>query len=322
MERVLVTGAAGFIGSHLTDHLLEQGYEVIGVDNLSAGTLNNLSNALRNRRFRFVKSDLVKNDDWIDLAKESSIIFHYAANPEVRHSVKEPMSHFTQNLVATMKVLETARKGSTELIVFASSSTVYGDPEVIPTPEDHPLKPISVYGATKASAEILCQTYARLYGFKCLVLRYANIIGPRLRHGVIYDFIEKLSKNPKVLEILGDGTQRKSYLWIGDSIEATLGLAYHALKSKESSLVYNVGNEDWITVRDIADIVVRSLGLRNVRYIFKPGTPDGRGWPGDVKLMLLDISKIKSDVSWRPKYSSKEAVEMTAKELAREVNIH
>ncbi len=320
-DKVLVTGAAGFIGSHLTDLLLKLGYEVVGVDNLSAGRLENLDNALKYKSFKFVRSDILLNDNWIQESKGSSLIFHFAANPEVRHSVREPMNHYEQNLTATMRLLEFARKNDVKLFVFASSSTVYGDPERIPTPEDHPLRPISVYGATKASAEIMCQTYARLYGIKCLILRYANIIGPRLRHGVIYDFLLKLRNNREVLEILGDGTQRKSYLWVGDAVDATVRLADYALRDQGKIFVYNVGNDDWTSVIDIAKTVVEVLGLRSVKFIFRPGTPDGRGWLGDVKLMLLDISKLKEDLRWKPSMSSLEAVKATARSLAEELKM-
>ncbi|MET1101381.1 MAG: NAD-dependent epimerase/dehydratase family protein [Pyrodictiaceae archaeon] len=318
--KVVVTGVAGFLGSHLADRLLEQGYRVIGIDNFSSGRIENLSRAMSRQSFQLIEADLLEPSRWID-AFRADIVFHFAANPEVRHSVKEPMDHYHQNLTTTMNVLEAARRRGVSLIVFASSSTVYGDAEKIPTPEEHPLKPISVYGATKAAAEIMCQTYSRLYGLKCLILRYANIVGPRLRHGVIYDFIIKLKKNPGELEILGDGTQRKSYLYVDDAIEATLKATEKIMNEELRDRVYNVGNHDWITVLDIANSVVKAMKLQGVRYVFKPATPDGRGWPGDVKLMLLDIRRIMRETGWKPRYSSLEAVERTAKELVRELGV-
>ncbi len=317
--KVIVTGGAGFIGSFLVERLLREGYQVTVIDNLSSGSLDNLREVIGEPGFRFIRADLLEPEKWVDEVRGCTAVFHYAANPEVRHSVREPLDHYHQNLTATMNVLEAARKMGVEVVVFASSSTVYGDPEKLPTPEDHPLRPISVYGATKAAAEIMCQTYARLYGVKCLVLRYANIVGPRLRHGVIYDFIMKLRKNPHRLEILGDGTQRKSYLYIDDAIDATMTAYHHILETGEREKVYNIGNTDWVTVREIADIVVEAMGLQNVEYVYKPATPDGRGWPGDVKLMLLDITRITSETGWKPKLTSKQAVRETARKLVKEL---
>jgi UDP-glucose 4-epimerase len=319
--RVVVTGAAGFIGSHLVDRLLELGYSVVGLDNLSTGRLENLERAMGSPGFRFVRGDLLEPDNWLGLFRGASIVFHFAANPEVRHSSREPLEHYHQNVTATMHVLEAGRRHGVGLVVFASSSTVYGDPERIPTPEDHPLRPVSVYGATKVAGEVLCQAYARLYGVACLVLRYANIVGPRLRHGVLYDFIEKLRRDPGRLEILGDGSQRKSYLHVSDAVEATLRAVEHVLETGEKEMVYNIGNRDWTTVREIADAVVEAMGLRGVEYIYKPGTPDGRGWPGDVKLMLLDITRIQRDTGWQPSMTSLEAVKKTAEQLVRELGL-
>jgi len=319
--KVLVTGGAGFIGSYLVERLLGEGYKVIVVDNLSSGSLNNLKDVIGDPNLVFRRADVRSLDKWIDLLNGVDIVFHYAANPEVRHSVREPLDHYDQNLTATMLVLEACRRKGVSFIVFASSSTVYGDAEKIPTPEDYPLKPISVYGATKAAAEIMCQTYARLYNLKCLILRYANIIGPRTSHGVVYDFLVKLSKNPKKLEILGDGSQRKSYLYIDDTIEATMRAVEYFTNTNLVEEVFNIGNVDWVSVKEIADIVVNVLGLEDVEYVFKPGTSDGRGWPGDVKLMLLDIAKIRRATGWSPTHSSREAVRLTAEALARRLGL-
>jgi UDP-glucose 4-epimerase len=317
--RVLVTGGAGFLGSHLVDRLLSEGYSVVVVDNLSSGRLENIGHHLGEPGFRFVRADLLEPDTWVGEVRDANVVFHFAANPEVRHSVREPLDHYRQNLTATMNVLEAARLHGVGAVVLASSSTVYGDPEVVPTPEDHPLKPISVYGATKAAAEIMLETYARLYGLRALILRYANIVGPRLRHGAIYDFIEKLRRNPRRLEVLGDGTQRKSYLHVGDAVEATLAALDHLLEAGKKLETYNVGSRDWTTVGEIADAVIEAMGLKEVEYVYNPATPDGRGWPGDVKIMLLDTSKIERDTGWKPKMTSLEAVKAAARQLVEEL---
>ncbi len=317
----IITGCAGFIGSFLTERLVE--YEedkLLCIDNLSAGRLENIAHPLALGKLLFLREDLRFPKDWREkLPKKLHVVYHFAANPEVRHSYIEPLSHYRQNLDTTMHVLEESRKRDAELVVFASSSTVYGDPTKIPTPEDHPLRPVSVYGATKAAGEILCSTYARLYDIKCLVLRYANIIGPRLRHGVIYDFILKLRENKRTLEILGDGSQKKSYLYIEDAIEASLRAVDYAFHSSQKVNVFNVGNRDWVSVMEIADTVVKAMGLENVEYRFKPATKDGRGWPGDVKTMLLDIEKISRKTEWTPQRTSRKAVEETAIALVNEL---
>ncbi|MEB3780064.1 MAG: NAD-dependent epimerase/dehydratase family protein [Desulfurococcales archaeon] len=317
MLRVLVTGGAGFIGSHLVDRLLSEGYSVVVIDNLSSSVVDPCSFWGCSGTLKFIKCDLVSPSiECVSAFRDVSFVFHFAANPEVRVSYTDPMIHFENNMVATMNVLEASRKSMVEGIVFASSSTVYGVAERIPTPEDHPLEPISVYGAMKASGEITIKTYSRLYKLKSLILRYANIVGPRLRHGVIWDFINKLTNNPSVLEILGDGLQRKSYLYIDDAVEATLR-AYNLLLSDEpgSIRVYNIGNTDWVYVKDIARIVADVMGLSSVEFKYITAIPGGVGWPGDVKYMLLDISRIVNDTGWRPRYNSYECIEKTAKAI-------
>lgn len=316
MSRFIVTGGAGFIGSHLVDYLVERlrAEEVIIIDNLSSGSLVNIKGHLEKGVARLVEADLARGGEWVKAFRDVDTVFHYAANPEVRVSTVEPRIHFDNNVVATFNVLEAMRISDVEGIVFASSSTVYGEPSVIPTPEDHPLKPISVYGASKLASEALIQAYCELYGFKALILRYANIIGARSNHGVIVDFINKLRADPSRLEILGDGTQRKSYLHVSDAVEATMHLVASRLGAARGAEVYNIGNRDWVTVTEIADIVVDEMGLKSVEYVFKRTTPDGRGWPGDVKLMLLDTKRLES-LGWRPKLSSRDAVRKAVREV-------
>jgi len=313
--RIVVTGGAGFIGSHLVERLVELGYEVVVLDNLSSGRLENLARV--RDKVEVVVGDVKDFETCLRVLSSADAVYHLAANPEVRISITDPEVHFRENVLATFNVVEASRRAeSVKALVFASSSTVYGDPSKLPTPEDSELRPISVYGASKAAAELILHSYSHLYGIRVVVLRYANIVGPRLRHGVIYDFLVKLSKNPEVLEVLGDGTQRKSYLYVSDAVEATLLAAERANRYFE---VFNVGNEDWVSVLEIARIVSEVLGLRP-RVVFKSGTPDGRGWPGDVKFMLLSIEKLKS-LGWRPRYSSSEAVRLAATAIAEELNL-
>ncbi|MCD6559377.1 MAG: SDR family NAD(P)-dependent oxidoreductase, partial [Palaeococcus sp.] len=260
--RVLVTGGAGFIGSHLVDTLMERGHEVKVVDDLSAGSLENIKRWLDNERFEFIKGDLREPGVCSEAVKGVEAVFHLAANPEVRIGAQSPELLYETNVLLTYNLLEAMRKENVEYLIFTSSSTVYGDAKIIPTPEDYaPLEPISVYGGVKLAAEALISGYAHTFDIKSLVFRLANIIGERSNHGVIYDFINKLRRNPEELEILGDGTQRKSYLHVSDTVEAMLYL-FECFKEEGKIFdVYNLGSEDWITVKEIAEAVSKGMGL-------------------------------------------------------------
>jgi len=315
-KRVLVTGGAGFIGSHLVDKLMEKEACVRIFDNLSSGSLENVGRWLNNRGFEFLKGDLLDKQDTQKAVENCEVVFHLAANPEVRLSSVSPDIHFEQNVVATYNLLEAARKsGTAESFVFTSSSTVYGEASKIPTPEDYsPLEPISVYGASKMASEALITAYAHTYGFNAIIYRLANIIGPRSGHGVIPDFIEKLRRNPHELEILGDGTQAKSYLHVDDCVEAML---FGYTKTSRRVEVYNLGSDDRIDVNSIAHIVVEEMGLKNVTFRYTGGVDGGRGWKGDVKHMLLAVDRLKS-LGWKPKLNSIEAVTKTVKGMLKE----
>jgi len=312
---VLVTGGAGFIGSHLVDALMTSSAEVRVIDNLSSGTIDNIRCWLGNDSFEFIKGDLLNKNDLKRATEGCEIVFHLAANPEVKLGSSAPEIHFEQNVVATYRLLESLRSSERlDLFVFTSSSTVYGEASEIPTPEDYgPLKPISIYGASKIASEALISSYAYTYGFQAVICRLANIIGPRSRHGVIYDFINKLKNNPRKLEILGDGTQRKSYLYVEDFVSA---LSMILEKTRRKMEIFNIGSEDWVDVKTIAEIVTEEAGLKNVSFHFTGGVDGGRGWKGDVKYMLLSIEKLKS-LGWKPKLNSFEAVKRTARTLLR-----
>jgi len=312
--KVLITGGAGFIGSHLADTLMPSGTNICVIDNLTSGTLKNIERWLEKPNFTFIQGNLLNQTDLTKLDQgNSKVVFHFAANPEVRVGSTKPDIHFQQNIVATHNLLESIRKTKNKpTLIFTSTSTVYGEPTKMPTPEDYaPLKPISTYGASKLACEALISAYAYTYDFKAIIIRLANIVGPRSKHGVIHDFVQKLKTNPKQLEILGDGTQNKSYLYISDCIEAMLlGLE----KAKEQVEIYNVGSEDQIDVKTIAQIVTKEMGLKNVKFTYTGGVDGSRGWIGDVKNMLLDITKLKS-LGWRPKLNSQQAIRKTAKEI-------
>ena len=311
MRRILVTGGAGFIGSHIVDRLVEEGYAVRVIDNLSSGRLENLARHRGNPHVKVIVGDLKRPEDALRAVEGVETVFHYAANPEVRVSTTNPEIHFNENVVATFNLLEAMRRKGVKEIVFASSSSVYGEPEEVPVGEDAPLRPVSVYGASKAACENLIHAYTKLYGIRAVVLRYANVVGPRLRHGVVWDFVNKLGRNPSELEILGDGKQVRSYVHVSDAVEATI-IAWE--KGGQGFEVYNVASEDWITVDEVADEVVKAMGLAGVEKVYKP-VLHGIGWPGDVKRIALKIEKIEK-LGYKPRMSSREAVRATVQSIA------
>ncbi|MEM2938958.1 MAG: NAD-dependent epimerase/dehydratase family protein [Candidatus Bathyarchaeia archaeon] len=316
-KSALVTGGAGFIGSHLVDKLMESGVSATVLDNLSAGKLNNISRWLKDSKFKFIIGDALNPSDIKKSMDGCEIVFHLAANPDVKIGAFNTRIDYEQNILATYNLLEAMKESEhCKRILFTSTSTVYGEAKKMPTPEDYgPLKPISLYGASKLACEALISGYSHLFGFNSVICRLANIVGPRSGHGVIYDFINKLRSNLKILEVLGDGTQRKSYLYIRDCVEALLVASE---KAEEQVEIYNVGSEDTVNVATIAKIVIEEMDLSDVEIKYTGGVDGGRGWRGDVKEMLLDISKIKM-LGWKPKLNSAEAVRRTAKDIISEI---
>jgi UDP-glucose 4-epimerase len=312
--KILVTGGAGFIGSHLVDRLVRDGYRVRVVDNLSSGRLENIKHHLESRSVELIAGDLKDPQVALRAVEGVDTVFHFAANPEVRVSTTNPEIHFNENIVATFNLLEAMRRKGVKELVFASSSSVYGEPEEIPVDENAPIRPVSVYGASKAACEALIHAYTKLYGVKAVVLRYANVVGPRLRHGVVWDFINKLLRNSTELEIFGDGKQVRSYIYIDDAIEATI-TAWRGTETIYGA--YNVASEDWITVDEVADELIIAMGLSNVKKTYKP-VLHGVGWPGDVKKIALKIDKVKG-LGFKPIMNSRVAVRVTAKNLLREL---
>ncbi|MCD6563003.1 MAG: NAD-dependent epimerase/dehydratase family protein [Thermoproteales archaeon] len=307
---IIITGGLGFIGSNLVKRLVNEKNIVI-LDNFSTGRLENLHPYENKRNIKVRKVDLRKMKELEDNIKEDiDTIFHFAANPEVR--VGNPQEHLEHNIVATYNVLEVMRRKDIKKIVFASSSTVYGEATKLPTPEDYgPLKPISVYGASKLACEALISSYTHTYDLTGIALRYANVVGPNPTRGVVLDFYRKLKKNSSELEVLGDGKQTKSYIWITDAIEGTL-TAWRNMHSGFEP--FNVGSIDAIPVSRIAEIVIKEMKLDNVKIMYTGGVKGGRGWIGDVKNMYLDIKKLIA-LGWNPKYTSEEAIRLEIRSL-------
>ena len=315
-KKILVTGGAGFMGSHLVDKLIANDLHVKVLDNLSSGTKLNLENSFHKKNFRFFKKDLKNSSSLKNILSDVNLIFHLAADPEVRTGFTKPEISFRENIESTFHLLEAIRKSTIETIVFTSSSTVYGEPEIIPTPENYgPLYPISHYGASKLACEALISSYCHSYGINGLIFRLANIVGSRSSHGVIIDFIKKLQRDNKTLQILGDGTQSKSYLHVSDCIDAFL---FCLSKIEKKTSIFNLGNYDQIDVITIAKKVIEKLSLDNVKILTLNDAPDGRGWIGDVKFMNLDIKKLEN-LGWKPKLSSSSAVDMAIAENIEEI---
>jgi UDP-glucose 4-epimerase len=311
-ENVLITGGAGFLGSHLCGALAHSSDNVTVLDNLSSGPRSNLQQAKSLGKIRLIVGDCKNPRDVRRALSRTKTVYHFAANPEVRLDLTNPSTCFRENIYATHILLEAIRKSDVNTIVFASTSTVYGDAKIIPTPENYsPMEPVSIYGASKLASEALLTSYCHTYKKRAVILRLANIIGPRSSHGVLRDFITRLRKNPKKLDILGDGHQTKSYLYVKDCVDAILKSTQ---TTGERIEIFNVGSEDQIEVARIAQVLVEEMELEDVQFKFTGGPDGGRGWVGDVKNMLLEVSKMKSK-GWTPKHNSEQSVRLAARQI-------
>ena len=298
----LVTGCYGFIGSHLTEFLIKKKYFVIGLDNLSTGRKKFLEK-LNKKNFKFYKVDLLKNN--LDkYFKNVQIVFHLAANADVRHGLKHRDRDIKQNIIVSYKILEQLYKNNIKKFIFSSTGSVYGDSKEIPTKEttSFPIQ-TSLYGASKISAESLISAYSEAYNIKCFIFRFVGILGPRYTHGHIYDFLNQLLGNPKLLKVLGDGNQKKSYLHVEDCILAI----WKSLNFfKERINIINFGTQEYITVKESIKIITKNLNLKpKVKY--KGGK---RGWIGDSPFIYLDTKKIRK-TGWKPKYTIEKSVKST-----------
>ena len=308
-NKILVTGGAGFIGSHLVDRLLEKGNRVAVFDNLSSGKLEFIKHHFENPDFMLIKADLLDQDAIERACKDINSVYHVAANPDVRLGTSDTRVHFDQNILATYNLLEAIRKNDVKEVIFTSTSTIYGEASIIPTPEDYgPLIPISLYGASKLACEALITSYSHTFDINAWIFRFANIVGPHSTHGITVDFINKLKDNSAQLEILGDGKQEKSYLHVSECVDAIL---FTVKNSKEEVNIFNIGSEDTISATWIGKAVVEEMKLSNVRFVYTGGS---RGWKGDVPKMRLDIEKLKK-LGWKPAYTSERSVRETARSL-------
>src|SRR3990167_3483923 len=305
---VVVTGAAGFIGSNLVDRLLQEGYKVTGIDNFVTGQKKFLTKARQNPNFTLLEMDLLDNARLKKACKGAEMIFHLAANADVRFGTEHPHRDLEQNTLVTYNVLEAMRKNSIKKIAFASTGSVYGEAKVIPTPEDSPF-PIqtSLYGASKAAAEGLISAYCEGFGFKAWIFRFVSILGERYTHGHVFDFYKKLKNDPHNLFVLGNGKQRKSYLYVEDCIDAIL-LAVN--KAHDPVNIFNLGVDSYCEVNDSIAWIKEALNLTpQINY-----SGGDRGWICDSPFIYLDTKKIQS-LGFRPKLTIREGIIKTLQYL-------
>ena len=311
--RALVTGGAGFIGSHLVDRLVGRGYEVVVADNLSSGVLGFIQGHIDSGAVKFHNVDLKDLENLKPVLVGIDIVFHLAANPDIRLGTRITDTDLKEGTIATYNVLESMRLAGVEKIAFASSSVVYGEDAPMPTPENHgPCIPISLYGASKQAGEGLIGSWVGTFGLQAWIFRFANIIGKRGTHGVIFDFIHKLKADPSRLEVLGDGLQEKSYMEVGDCVDAIL----HVIDRTDDRInLYNLGSSDTCSVRNIAAIVIQETGCDGASIDYTGGD---RGWAGDIPKARLAINRLM-DLGFKVNYDSEEAVAYTTRVLIEEI---
>jgi UDP-glucose 4-epimerase len=306
---VFITGAAGFIGSNLTDRLLQAGATVIGYDNFSTGRRDYLQAALTNPRFRLVEGDILEEGKLTETMRGCQMVVHFAANADVRFGLQHPRKDLEQNTIGTFNVLEAMRANGVLDVAFASTGAMYGESRVIPTPEDAPM-PVqtSLYGASKMAAEGLLSAYAEGFGLRCRIFRFVGILGARYSHGHVFDFYKQLKKDPSRLRVLGDGMQRKSYLEVQDCLDAIFAACDHEPEGagKGYTRIYNLGTDEYCEVKDSVQWICTAMGLQpEIEF-----TGGKRGWVGDNPFIFLDTARIRA-LGWKPRHSIRRGVELT-----------
>jgi UDP-glucose 4-epimerase len=308
--KILVTGAAGFIGSNLVDRLLAEGHEVVGFDNFSTGHVKFLEAASRSTRFRLEQGDLLDPGALEPAMENAEFVFHMAANADVRFGTQHPRKDLEQNTIGTANVLEAMRARGVRRIAFPSTGSVYGEPAIFPTPEDAPF-PVqtSLYAASKLAAEAMIEAYCEGFGMQGHIFRFVSILGERYTHGHILDFYKQLIEHPGHLDVLGDGLQRKSYLYVQDCVDAMLLAIQHSTGKLN---LYNLGTDEYCRVNDSIGWIAERLGCAP-RLNYAGGE---RGWIGDSPFIFLACARIQA-LGWRPKLTIREAVVRTVDYLRR-----
>lgn len=302
MNKIFVTGACGFIGSNLVDRLLKEGYKVVGWDNYSTGRIEFLNNALNNPNFTLIEGDNLNVSALSEAMIGCDVVFHLAANADVRFGLNHPSKDLNQNTIATFNVLQAMKEQGIKKIIFSSTGSVYGESITIPTPENasFPIQ-TSLYGASKVACEALIQAYSEGYGFESYIFRFVSILGERYTHGHIFDFYKQLMEHPEYLNVLGDGTQRKSYLYVQDCVDAMLHVL--TLNTETKVNIYNLGTNEYVQVNDSVRFIIDYLNLNpEIKY-----SGGNKGWIGDNPFIFLDTSKIRN-TGWNPKLTIKQGV--------------
>ncbi len=308
--KALVTGGAGFIGTHLVRNLLNRGLEVVVVDNFTLGHQENVNCFGDNNNYKFYNVNIEETEKFCETLKDEKfdIVYHLAANSDIQKGGRMPSVDFNDTFMTTYSVLELMRRNDIKNLFFSSTSAIYGDKQMLLTEDLGDLKPISYYGGAKYASEGFISSYTFMNDLNTVVFRFPNVIGPNLTHGVIYDFVNKLQNNPNELEILGDGTQTKPYLYVIDLVEAITMFTLD-IEMKKGVQIYNAGVETATSVTTIADIVCEELGYENVKYNYTGGNI---GWKGDVPKFQYDLTKIHN-MGWKAKHTSDESVRDTVK---------
>jgi len=304
LTQVIVTGCAGFIGSNLVDRLLAANIQVTGVDNFSTGKRVFLEEALRNTNFTLIEMDLLQLDDLKTVFADHDMVFHLAANADVRFGTEHPFKDLEQNTIVTSNVLESMRANQIKKIAFSSTGSVYGEAKVFPTPENAPY-PVqtSLYGASKSACEGLISAYCEGFGMQAWIFRFVSILGERYTHGHVFDFYKQLLENPTQLNVLGNGLQKKSYLYVQDCIDAIFCAVEHA---NEKINILNLGTDEYCQVNDSIAWISQSLNLApQLNY-----SGGERGWIGDNPFIFLDCSKMRS-FGWKPKLNIQQGIMKT-----------
>lgn len=306
--RFFITGCAGFIGSNLTDRLLSDGHSVVGYDNFSTGRKEFLEVARQSSRFTLIQGDTLDLNSLSKAMQGADFVFHFAANADVRFGTEHPRKDLEQNTIATFNVLEAMRANGVRRIAFSSTGSIYGEPKIFPTPEEAPF-PVqtSLYGASKLAGEGMIQAYCEGFGFQGYIFRFVSILGERYTHGHVFDFYKRLCENPKELSVLGNGRQRKSYLYVQDCLDAML-MAIEKAQGKVN--VLNLGTDEYCEVNHSIGWITEHLGL-NPQLVYSGGE---RGWIGDSPFIFLDCKKVRA-LGWKPRLSIREGVLQTLRYL-------